>query len=108
MLIERVNGVADIKPHVSRHLIIARARGVQAACGAADELSEPALDIHMNVFKRAGEGEITLFDFAGDLIEPLGDGFGILSRDNALLSQHRDMGLRALDILSPQCFVKAN
>ena len=33
-----VDGVADIKPEIGRDLVVARARGVQPACGGADQL----------------------------------------------------------------------
>ena len=56
----RVDGVADIEAEIGRHLVVARARGVQAACGGPDQFGEPALDIHMDVFERALEVEIAL------------------------------------------------
>ena len=58
-----IDGVAHIKTEIGRDLIVARARGVQAAGGRADQLAEAALDIHVNVLERALEGEAALADF---------------------------------------------
>ena len=69
--IERVDRVADIKPHVSRDLIVARTCGVKSASRGADQFGKAAFDIHMDVFKRAGEGEIAFFDLLSDLIEAI-------------------------------------
>ena len=58
-----VDGVADIEPEIGRHLIVARARGMQPPGGGPDQLAEPALDIHVNVLERALEIERSLADF---------------------------------------------
>ena len=57
-----VDGVADIEPEIGRHLVVARARGVQPSRGGADQLAQPALDIHVNVLERALEIERSLAD----------------------------------------------
>ena len=57
-----VDGVADIEPEIGRDLIVARTRGVQPSRGGADQLAEPALDIHVNVLERALEIERSLAD----------------------------------------------
>ena len=54
--------VADIETEIGRDLVVARARGVQPAGGGADQLGQPALDIHMDVFERALEVEAALAD----------------------------------------------
>ena len=58
-----VDGVADIEPEIGRHLVVARAPGVQPTCRRPDQFREPALDIHVNVLERALEIERA----AGDL-----------------------------------------
>ena len=58
-----VDHVADIKPEIGRHLIVAGTRGVQPAGGGPDQFAEPALDIHVNVLERALEIERSLADF---------------------------------------------
>ena len=57
-----VDGVADIEPEIGRHLIVARARGVQPSRGGADQFAEPALDVHMDILERALEIERALAD----------------------------------------------
>ena len=50
--VERVDRVAHPEPEVGRHLVVARARGVQPPGRRPDQLGEPALDVHMDVFQR--------------------------------------------------------
>ena len=57
-----VDRVTDPEPEIGRDLIVARARGMQPPRRRADQLAEPALDIHMNVFERALELELAGFD----------------------------------------------
>ena len=55
--IDGVDGVAHPQPEIGRHLVVARARRVQAAGRGADQVLEPALDVHVDVFQRALERE---------------------------------------------------
>ena len=57
-----VDGVADIEPEIGRDLVVARARGMQPPGGRADQLGQPALDIHVDVLERALELERALAD----------------------------------------------
>ena len=52
-----VDNVADEETEIGCDLVVARARGVQAAGGRANQLRQAALDINMNVFERALEFE---------------------------------------------------
>ena len=58
-----IDGVANIEPEIRRDLIVAGARGVQPAGGRADQLAEPAFDIHVNVLERTLEIERSGIDF---------------------------------------------
>ena len=60
--VDRVDGVAHPEPEIGRDLIVARARRMQPPRGRADQIAEPALDIHMNVLERALEGELAGLD----------------------------------------------
>ena len=60
--VEYVDGVAHPQTEIGRHLIVARARGVQAAGGRADQIGQPAFDVHMNVFERALEFKFAAVD----------------------------------------------
>ena len=60
--IDVVQHVTDIKPEIGRNLIVARARGMEPPGGGADDLGQPALNVHMDVFKRPLECEFAAFD----------------------------------------------
>ena len=68
LLVEVVDRVAHPEAEIERHLIVARARGVQAAGLRPDDLGQPGLDIHMNVLQRAREREGAALDFAAHLV----------------------------------------
>ena len=61
----RVEGV-DRGPHpepeIGRDLVVARARGMQPPRRRPDQLGEPALDVHVDVFERALELELAGLD----------------------------------------------
>ena len=57
-----VDGVAHIEPEIGRHLVVARAGGVQPPGGIADQFLQPAFDIHVDVFERAREREFVCLD----------------------------------------------
>ena len=61
--VQIVHGVADPEAEIHRHLIIARAGGVQAPRVGTDDFGQPRLDIHMDVFEGAGEDEGSRLDF---------------------------------------------
>ena len=61
--VERVQRVADPHAEIGRDLVVARARRVQASGRRPDQLCEPRLDVHVNVFQRALEGEGAGLDF---------------------------------------------
>ena len=61
--VERVDGVAHPQPEVGRDLIVTRARGVQPARRLADQLGQPALHVHVDVFQSPLECELAGFDF---------------------------------------------
>ena len=66
--VERVDRVAHPEPEIERDLVVARARGMQPPGGGADQIGEALLDIHMNVFERAREGESSGLDFGANLV----------------------------------------
>jgi len=65
---QRVDIVAHIELEVSGHLVVARARRVQAPGGIANLFAQPAFDIHMDVFERPRECEIAALDFGLNLV----------------------------------------
>ncbi len=104
--VQRVDLVAYIQAEIRRHLIVARARRVQAARSRADQLREPRLGVHVDVFERAGEFEFAALDLAGDLRQAFGDLRRIFLGDDPLLREHGDMSERAANVLGSETLVK--
>ena len=76
---------------IRHHLVIARARGVQPPGRLADQLLEPRLDVHVDVFEFAPEGKRTRPHLDGDRVEPALDGFIVRRAQDAHLGQHVGM-----------------
>ena len=53
---------------IGRHLIVARAGGVQTLAGLADTLGQARFDIEVDVFQLRRERERACDDFPGDLV----------------------------------------
>ena len=70
--------VAHPQPEVGRHLVVARARGVQPSGRGADQLGEAALDRHVDVLELDPLGHAVALIFGGDLVEPFEDRRGVL------------------------------
>src|SRR5438552_17132279 len=85
LTIEIINRVAHIEAKIGRDLVVARACGMKASGGSADQLREPALDIHMNIFERARKGERAGDDLGLHLTEATPNFGRIGFRDDALL-----------------------
>jgi hypothetical protein len=47
----------DPEAEIERHLVVARACGVQPPGGRADQFGKPRLDVHVDVFELAREDE---------------------------------------------------
>src|SRR5882672_3195625 len=62
-------GFAHPEPEIRRHLVVARARGVQPAGRLSHDLREPCLDVEMNVLELALEDETARFDLLFDGVE---------------------------------------
>ena len=52
----------DPQAEIERHLVVARARGVQPPGRRADQVGQPRLDIHVDVFELAREDEVAVLD----------------------------------------------
>ena len=59
-----------VEAQVGGDLIVAAARGVQAARGLADDLDEAALHVHVDVFQRRIQRALPRGDLLSHLIEP--------------------------------------
>ena len=60
--VDRVDGGADPEPEIGCHLVVARTCGVKPAGRRPDQLGQPALDIHVDVFELALEHELAALD----------------------------------------------
>jgi len=95
-----------VEPHVRRDLIVAAARRMQAPAGVADELDQPGLHVHVNVFER----RIHLARLRGELVahtvEPTRDGIRVRRGDQAACGQHAGVGLAATHVVIEQAVVE--
>ena len=62
--VERIDFITHPKPEIGRHLIIARACGVQPSRRIADQFPKTDLDIHVDVFECGREGEVSALDLS--------------------------------------------
>ena len=92
--------VAQIEPHIQGDLVVAAARRVQLAAGAADLLGQPALDVHVNVFIRRRELELAAGDLALDGRQAADNFLRIPQGNNPLLAEHLGMGDAAHDVMA--------
>ena len=106
--VRAVDPVAHPELEVGRHLVVARARGVQPPRRLADQLLEPALDVHVHVFQRARELQAAGRDLLQHAVEAGADLPGVVLGDDALGRQHRRMRLRGADVLRRQSLVEAD
>ena len=104
--VDGVQGVAQPQANVGGHLIVARAAGVQALAGIADEGGEALFDIQVHIFVVQIPTEFAAFDFAGDLRHAAFDRGQIGGADDGLPGQHPGMGERAADVLRGHALVK--
>src|SRR5262249_27847011 len=105
---EPVDGLAQPEAEIHRHLVVARARGVEAPGGGADQLAQPRLDIGMDVLELYLEGEAAFGDLGLDLVEAKRDGLAVGLTEDALANQHGGVGPAAGDVLAPEAAVDAD
>jgi hypothetical protein len=91
LLVEHVKAITHVKAEVGCHLIIARTRRMQPSGGFADHVPERRLDVHVNVFERGGEGEITCVNGLSDRLEPLHNFANVGFCQDAAFAQHLRM-----------------
>ena len=57
-----VDFLPDPHPEIGCDLVVPASGSVEPPGGAADDVLEPGLDIHVNVLKRLGEVELSVLD----------------------------------------------
>ena len=77
--VDVVDRVAHPKLEVGRDLVVARARRMQTPGRRPDQLREPRLDVHMDVFERPLEAELARLHLGQDGIQAVGDGPGVVA-----------------------------
>ena len=60
--VDCVDAVSDPQPKIGGYLVIAGACNVQPSGRRPDQLGQPTLHVHVNVFERALELELAAFD----------------------------------------------
>jgi hypothetical protein len=106
-LLEVPDGLADLlrhgprpEPEVERDLVVAAAGGVElGADRGADEVDQPLLDVHVDVFVGDVERELARIPVVEDVLQPGDDADHLLLGQDALLAQHLRVGDGALDVL---------
>ena len=106
--VQRVDGVPHPQAEVGRHLIVARARGVQPPSRLADNFGQPILDVHVHVFQRAAERQAAFARLLQHLIEPGNDGFAVGLRYDPLARQHRRVRFGSNDVVLDQAGVEVD
>jgi hypothetical protein len=110
-LVERDPEIADdfleIHPRVEHDLIVATARGVQAASSRADDLGKPPLDGGVDVLVGREKTEAVAEEFLADLAEAVEDLVGVFLGNDALAREHLAVRLAAAQIVGPQPPVEA-
>ncbi len=75
--VEPVDRLAHVEPEIGRHLVVARARGMEAPGGRTDQLGEPRFDVEMDVLVFDAERKGAALDRAADGAETPGNGVAV-------------------------------
>ena len=103
-----VAGGAHEHPQIGRHLVVARARGVQPPRRFADAFGEGGLDVEVDVLAILAELEAPGLDLRLDRAQALDDRVAVGVLDDALLREHPRVGDRAGDVLAVEPPVEAD
>ena len=89
---QAVHRVADPKPEIGRHLVVAAAPGMQALAGLADAFGQARLDVEVDVLQARVEDKFPGLDLLANLLQPGADGGLVLWPDDPHMSQHGGVG----------------
>ena len=93
---------ARVELEVGGHLVVAAARGVQAAARLADQLGESALDVHVDVFQRRVQAPLAALELAGDCFQSVNDGLRVGRCDESYCRQHARVRLAGAGVVPVQ------
>jgi hypothetical protein len=107
-LAEGVDLVAQPQAQIGGHLVVARARGMQALAGLSYERGEPTLDVEVHVLGLERPLEAAAVDLAADARKAALDGRKIAPGEDAAGGKHASMRKRAPDVLLREALVEAD
>ena len=104
---QRRDFVAQPEPDIKRHLIVARARGVQLG-PSGNALRQLGLDVHVDIFQLGFPLEPARCDLLADLFETAANGAQLRLGQHTDLLEHRGVGERAEDVVLPKAPVEGD
>ncbi len=105
---DAIDFAAQPQAQVGRHLVVARAAGMQPLAGVADEIGQPLLDIQMHVLEFELPVELATLDLVADLRQPTLDRCEIIRADDLRAGQHRGVCERSFDVRECQSLIEAH
>ena len=107
---EGSDGVVDhllgVHSHIQSNLVVAGAPGMQAAGGGADELVQPAFNVHVQVFQRGVPGEAILLDLLPHPFQAIHNRVGVFLGNCPGSGQHLGVGDGAGNIMAVEAPVE--
>ena len=104
-LVHIVQGLAQPQAQVGGHLVVARARRVQAPGGVARQLGKTGLHVHVDVLERPVERKPAFGDLLADGVQTPEDGIAVRFRYDALTHKHGAVRLGRGDVLGMEALV---
>ena len=104
--IEVIERVPCPQPHGGGDLVVPRARGVQAPPRRPGNFRETVLHVHVDVLEVVAPREGPRLDLRLDLGQSVGNGPVVGGADQSPVLQHRRVGPRLPDVLSPELAVE--
>ena len=88
----QINLATQPQAHIGGHLIVARAAGVQALAGNANELRQARLNVQMHVFQVQLPLKLAGLNLSRNRRHATLNGRVVLGADDGLVAQHLGMG----------------
>ena len=109
---KRATGLGNLVPHpenkVGGHLIVAATAGVELPRYRSDELLEPPLHVHVDVFEGGVQYEGPRLELRFDLPQAVGQLLPLLLRQDLLADQHAHVDPAGAQVLSPELAVEVD
>ena len=103
---DEVDLIAQPQANVGRHLVVARAAGVQLLAGDADAVGQPGFDIHVHVFQIDAPIEAAGLDLALNILQVGDDLVALVCSQYPGLFQHGGVGDRTHDVVPIEALVE--